>query len=76
MSAARNSSMLRRPVSAAPRADGYTNETANIVCKFQALMESDGACNYGALRAALKWARETSEEVTLISLMAQYDYAC
>lgn len=43
------------------RADGYSEQSAAIICKFQADVERLGnRANYNALRAALKWARTVS----------------
>jgi hypothetical protein len=40
------------------RADGYSEQSAAIICQFQRDIEVSPNANYNALRAALKWARE------------------
>jgi hypothetical protein len=54
------------------RADDYAPDVAAIVCKFQKWIESNSGCDYPALRAALSWARQTSQPVTMSSLIAAY----
>jgi hypothetical protein len=67
---------LQQNASAVKRADGYTNATADVVCKFQSDIERLGSrANYDALRAALKWAR-TQTTFTYADLQSVYLAHC
>lgn len=58
------------------RADGYSSDTADIVCKFQGDVERLGSrANYDALRAALKWAR-SQQTFTYADLQSVYLAHC
>ena len=57
------------------RADEYPSEVATIVCHFQQSREHAPNCNYDALRASLRWARQTYLPITPATLRAAYDIA-
>ena len=54
-------------------ADGYRQCDRAIVCTFQAIVEHEPDCDYSALSAALKRARDPQFVVTLVNLRAAYN---
>ena len=61
-----------KPSNSVQRADDYAPDEAAIVCKFQEWIELNPGCDYAALRAALSWARQTCQPITMASLIAAY----
>jgi hypothetical protein len=60
----------------AVRADEYALEVVPLILHFQRAIEAAPNCDYDALRAALRWARQTYLPVTMSTLCAAYCIAC
>jgi hypothetical protein len=60
----------------AVRADEYVPEIVPLILRFQQAIEAAPNCDYEALRAALRWARQTYLPITMSTLCAAYCIAC
>lgn len=53
--------------------DGYRQCDRRIITEFQAIIERESDCDYSALAAALRKARDPNFVVTMINLRAAYN---